>query len=73
MASLFFEKKLKKICRCYLLCLSLYQQKERDMRTPDNNHRLFNRIDSVINKYVKTKSLFSGGCCYAAAVIAKEL
>ena len=73
MASLFFEKKLKKICRCYLLCLSLYQQKETDMRTPDNNHRLFNRIDSVINEYVKTKSLFSGGCCYAAAVIAKEL
>lgn len=42
------------------------------MRKP-NNHKLFDRIDSVINDYADNKKLFCGGCCYAAYVIARQL
>lgn len=40
------------------------------MKTTD---KLIKMIDDKINQYVHNKSLFSGGCCYSAYVIARSL
>lgn len=43
------------------------------MRTAKQNNKLFMELEDLIDRYVIEKNLFCGGCCYAAAQIAKGL
>ena len=47
-----------------------WKQNTNDMKTTD---RLIEMINDKINQYVHNNRLFSGGCCYSAYVIARNL
>lgn len=43
------------------------------MRTAKQNNKLFMELENLVDRYVMEKDLFCGGCCYAAAQIARGL